>query len=188
VAEEGGIIAAGVPVAEENPSDEEEEEGDDMGGWLCTEEGESALNAPILSYAARHLTSRMIPKLSTERIDSLDPLIRKEYAVDEREEAELDGMDDEVEDLGPRVPILEKLIRKKAAEKLARDLMSENITCEQHENIDAEKKFKKEECTFDLYPIPERKRPANTSDVPKKKSRKSDKPARRILPAVGPLP
>jgi hypothetical protein len=145
----------------------------------------------------------MIPKLSTERIDTLDPLIRKEYAVDESEEEELGGEDNEVEDLepsspipekmiredlGPRVPILEKLIRKKAAEKRARDLLSENITCEQHEMIDMEKKFKKEECTFDLYPIPERKKPANTSDVPKKKSRKSDKPTRQILPAVGPLP
>jgi hypothetical protein len=133
----------------------------------------------------------MIPKLSTERIEKLDPLIRKEYAVDEREEAALGEMDNEVEDLGPRVPILEKMIRKKAAEKHARDLMSENITCVQHEKIDMEKKFKKEECTFDLYPIPERKKPANTSDdvpVPKKKSRKSDKPTRQILPAVGPLP
>jgi hypothetical protein len=133
----------------------------------------------------------MIPKLSTERIDSIDPLIKKEYAVDEGAEAALGGMDNEVEDLGPRVPILEKMIRKKAAEKHARDLMSENITCVQHEKIDTEKKFKKEECTFDLYPIPERKKPANTSDdvpVPKKKSRKSDKPTRQILPAVGPLP
>jgi hypothetical protein len=157
-----------VAAVEEEPSLEEEEEVDDIGDFICADE---EVDAYELSYAASHITRKMIPKLTIQSIDSLDPLIRKEYAVDERAEEAL------VEDLTflkPRVPILEKMIARRAAERHELELKSEHIKCLEHEQIDLEKKFK-EGNTFDILPLPKRKDPTQVSTPAKK---------RQITPSV----
>ena len=156
-----------VAAVEEEPSSEEEEV-DDIEDFICADE---EVDAYELSYAASHITRKMIPKLTIQGIDSLDPLIRNEYAVDERAEEAL------VEDLTflkPRVPILEKMIARRAAERHELELKSEHIKCLEHEQIDLEKKFK-EGNTFDILPLPKRKDPTQVSTPAKK---------RQITPSV----
>ena len=156
-----------VAAVEEEPSLEEEEEVDDIGDFICADE---EVDAYELSYAASHITRKMIPKLTIQSIDSLDPLIRKEYAVDERAEEAL------VEDLTflkPRVPILEKMIARRAAERHELELKSEHIKCLEHEQIDLERKFK-EGNTFDILPLPKRKDPIQVT-APAKKCKRTIK-------------
>ena len=155
-----------VAAVEEEPSSEEEEV-DDIEDFICADE---EVDAYELSYAASHITRKMIPKLTIQSIDSLDPLIRKEYAVDERAEEAL------VEDLTflkPRVPILEKMIARRAAERHELELKSEHIKCLEHEQIDLEKKFK-EGNTFDILPLPKRKDPTQVT-APAKKCKRTIK-------------